>query len=352
MRPIRLEVEGFASFRDRVEIDFVDADLFVLFGATGAGKSSVIDALTFALYGSVPRYDDTRLVAPVISQGMNEARVRLDFSVGGEEYTAVRVVRRTKTGATTREARLQRGDDVCAGSAVELTSEVEKLLGLPFQHFTRCVVLPQGDFADFLHAKAGDRQDLIIKLLDLDVYRRIAQAANQRAGEASNRAKLIEERLNGDLACVTDAALERARDRVACLAGLLELLEEGRAELARLADTLRTAEAAARASATKATLLEGVHVPDGIEDLARALADAASAAKAAEAALDWAVVAREREEERRRLLPERAALDVALERHANRDDLAARLEPAGRRRVEAERAVAEAGGVLEAAQSA
>ena len=69
MRPERLEVAGFTAFRDPVTIDFEGADLFALTGPTGAGKSSVIDAITFALYGRVPRYDDQRLVAPVVSQG-------------------------------------------------------------------------------------------------------------------------------------------------------------------------------------------------------------------------------------------------------------------------------------------
>ena len=93
MRPERLVVEGFTTFRERTEVDFSGADLFALTGATGAGKSSLIDAIVFALYGSIPRLDDRRLVAPVISQDKVEARVRLDFSIDGERYRAVRVVR-------------------------------------------------------------------------------------------------------------------------------------------------------------------------------------------------------------------------------------------------------------------
>ena len=54
MRPVRLDMDGFASFRDNTILDFTDADYFVLVGATGAGKSTVIDALTFALYGTCP----------------------------------------------------------------------------------------------------------------------------------------------------------------------------------------------------------------------------------------------------------------------------------------------------------
>lgn len=56
MRPERLVMEGFAPFRERTTVDFSDLELFALTGPTGAGKSSVIDAMTFALYGCVPRY--------------------------------------------------------------------------------------------------------------------------------------------------------------------------------------------------------------------------------------------------------------------------------------------------------
>ena len=74
MRPARLELEGFTSFRERTVVDFEGVELFALAGPTGAGKSSVIDAMIFALYGTVPRLSDERQVAPVVSQGRTEAR--------------------------------------------------------------------------------------------------------------------------------------------------------------------------------------------------------------------------------------------------------------------------------------
>ena len=106
MRPESLVVEGFTAFRERTEVDFVGADLFAFSGPTGAGKSSLIDAMIFALYGSVPRLANKNLVAPVISQQAVEAKVLFRFALGGTSYTAVRVVRAdTKGGATTKEAR-------------------------------------------------------------------------------------------------------------------------------------------------------------------------------------------------------------------------------------------------------
>ena len=80
MRPLRLEIAGFSAFRDPIEVDFSDCDYFAFVGPTGAGKSSLIDALTFALYGSIPRLAKGA-VLPVISQGKAEMRVRFDFAV-------------------------------------------------------------------------------------------------------------------------------------------------------------------------------------------------------------------------------------------------------------------------------
>lgn len=354
MRPRRLELEGFASFRERVVVDFADAELFALSGPTGAGKSSVIDAMIFALYGVVPRYGSQVLVWPVISQGMNEARVRLVFAVGDVEYTAVRVVRRTgAASATTKEARLEDASGrTIAGNADELSAAVARLIGLPFKHFTRCVVLPQGEFADFLHAKPGERQDLLVQLLGLEVYRRIAQAAYQRSGETANRAALIAERLDGELAGATAEAVAAATARLNALDVLLRELESGRPELDRLALAHRRANEAADAAAARATSLESVKPPAGLERLARRVTDAVAARETMEKTLDRAVKLRERAQKQREALPERARLEVLLERHARRAALETQLAAAVRGTAAAESAATAAAASLEEATSA
>ena len=77
MRPVHLELEGFTTFSAPTSVDFDDADLFALTGATGSGKTSVLDAIVFALYGTVPRLADQRAVAPIVAQGMAEERFAL-----------------------------------------------------------------------------------------------------------------------------------------------------------------------------------------------------------------------------------------------------------------------------------
>ena len=166
MRLLALEMQGFGAFRSPTKLSFDDADFFALVGPTGSGKSTILDAVCFALYGSVPRYEAENLIRYVVTLGALEARVRLDFELDGERYIATRVARRNNKGVvSTKEARLERvteGDstEVVAGFEREMSAAVVRLLGLRFDDFTRCVALPQGDFARFLRAKGDERRDL------------------------------------------------------------------------------------------------------------------------------------------------------------------------------------------------
>src|SRR3982750_1510626 len=84
MRPLRLDLAGFTVFRDETTVDFTDADYFALVGPTGSGKSTVLDAVCFALYGTVPRWGGTRGIANALAPSAAEARVRLGFESAGD----------------------------------------------------------------------------------------------------------------------------------------------------------------------------------------------------------------------------------------------------------------------------
>ena len=272
-------MKGFGAFRESTEVDFTDVELAALVGATGSGKSTIIDGLTFALFGSVARYDDARAVAPVINQLDPEARVALDFEVGGESYTAVRVVRRT-TG--TKEARLERGETVLAGSAREMASAVEGLLGLDFDRFTKTVVLPQGRFAQFLHDRAADRQELLRHLLDLGMYTRMGNEARSRASMAGAKLEELEGRLETRVpsddevaelkvrADAIQAAQTELEGLLGDLEGIVEELDAARADVQRLEPLLRAVSA--------------VSVPDAVRDLSDRLEAANEAVERTEEA--------------------------------------------------------------------
>ena len=275
MRPKQLDVSGFTAFRDPVTVDFRGADLFALTGPTGSGKSSLIDAIVFSLYGSVPRIGQ-RDVAPIISLGKLEARVRFEFSLDGIDYTVARVVRRTRTGASTAEARLERNGKVLAGTADEVTETIGRLLGLGFDHFTKSVVLPQGQFAAFLHDRPADRQKLLRELLDLGVYERMRELAKQRKTAADTKVQMLETQL-AELAHVTPEKTMLAEQRLARLQSLAGKVEQAEPKLQALRDGIggiSETTVQARASIGR---LKNVEVPSGMQELAARSTEALAA---------------------------------------------------------------------------
>ncbi|TNY35089.1 AAA family ATPase, partial [Thermomonospora catenispora] len=336
MRPVLLEMNGFASFREPAEVDFRGADYFALVGPTGSGKSTVVDAITFALYGSAPRWGNRRAVANALAPTADRGVVRLVFDVAGHRYIAARELRRVGDGVTVKNARLERlldpdalgaPDDatrvLAADSAV--TPAVERLLGMPFEHFATCVVLPQGAFAEFLHAQPAKRQDILVKLMGLEVYPRIAQAANALAEAERQRVDLLTRQLEG-FADATDRARRAARRRVAALE---KTAERVRAALPALAAHEAAATRAREDCATltaERELLEAVVAPVGLEELAERDRAVSSAARAAAEELAEAEAADTAARERLAAAPPRSLLERTRRAHADLDALHRRTE--------------------------
>ncbi len=360
MRPTRLDLEGFASFREPTTLDFTDADLFVLSGPTGSGKSSVIDALTFALYGVVARYGDKRLVAPVIANGRNEARVRLQFAVGGHHYTAVRVVRRTRGGgASTKEARLERwrGDDpedaaVVAATADELTEAVEAVLGLGYEHFTTTVVLPQGAFQRFLHARPSERQGLLVELLDLAVFGRIGQAARTRAATATATADVLAQQLDATADRVTDEAVDAARRRVTGLAEAVAVVDEATPELEEIVADGRERARRVEELGAQRDALAAVTPPEDLAELATRMAGATTDRERAAQAQQAARARRRELDATVDDLPSADAVGAQRGRRARLDDLAGQARSSATAAREATTAEREATTVVASAETA
>jgi exonuclease SbcC len=278
MRPVRLDMHGFASFRDEAAVDFTDADFFALVGPTGSGKSTVIDAMTFALYGSVPRWGHKKMVSLALAPTVARGTVKLVFEVDGQRYVVARELRRTGANVGQKAASLERladsgglarpGDQTfpMAKDLDGVNEAVEKLLGLRYDDFIQCVVLPQGQFAAFLHAKPTERQDILLRLLGAEHYRLMMTEANRRASDANLRAGTYGEELLG-YADATAGAEQAARAAEAALAGLgervqavLPLIGARRAELADAEERLRQLRAESAA-------LAALRVPDGVGQL-------------------------------------------------------------------------------------
>ena len=331
MRPVLLEMEGFAAFRERSVVDFTGAEYFALVGPTGAGKSTVIDALTFALYGTVPRWDDRRAVSLGLAPSVNRGVVRLVFDVRDDRYVAVRELRRSaRGGVNVKNARLERvldRDDLNGGDTEPLaadsgvTKAVEQLLGLSFEHFTSCVVLPQGDFAEFLHAKPADRQAILTRLLGLGVYERIAREANREASAAGDRAALLGEQLV-NYADATDDAVAEADGRVAGLTQLSSRVTALLPELSAAADAVADADAAVAGLRVEQARLSALVPPRGLEALEGRRREADDGVRLARARFSDAETADDAARALLATTPDRAPLERARRDHA---DLAAAL---------------------------
>jgi len=184
MRPVRLEFAGLQSYREKQELDFADllgGGLFGIFGPTGAGKSTILDAMTLALYGEVGRAE--RGTMGIMNQAESRLYVKFTFGLGPETYRVERSYRREKEGPSirTEHARLLRlradGDEVLADREREVTQQVVDLQGLKLEDFTRAVVLPQGQFAEFLHLKGSERAKMLQRIFALQQY---GDGLNQR----------------------------------------------------------------------------------------------------------------------------------------------------------------------------
>ena len=320
MRLLALEIQGFGAFRSPARLTFEEADFFALVGPTGSGKSTILDAVCFALYGSVPRYESENLIRYVVTLGALEARVRLDFELGGDHYIATRVARRNQKGVvSTKEARLERvttGDstEVIAGFEREMSSAVVRLLGLRFDDFTRCVALPQGDFARFLRAKGDERRDLLLRLLNLNVYTELGGTARRLEAEARSQIALIDGELARD-ASATPQALADARDRRARLVALSADVEAAQPVLGDLAAREQVALGRARDAADWVQRLQSIAVPDSIRTNALRHREAQAALDAATAALTEAGIRRKAAVNARRPLPDLGELRATRRAH-------------------------------------
>src|SRR5262245_33091706 len=190
-----MEVSGFTAFRDPASVDFADLDVFAISGPTGSGKSSLLDAMTYALYGRVERVGDR--VSQLISQGQPRMAVSLEFEVGHERY---KVTRSTPARGATKIMLERAGSDgawVQAGEGADRVRDAERLIiervGLSYDGFTRSVLLPQGRFQEFLVGDPRKRRDILTELLGLALFRRMAERAGGIAREAGIRAQTMQD---------------------------------------------------------------------------------------------------------------------------------------------------------------
>lgn len=335
MRPLRLELRGFTAFRNETVVDFEHRHLFAITGPTGAGKSSLLDAITWALYGQVPRVGNQ--ARQLMSQGATAMAVRFDFRARNETYRVSRQIGKTMAARLDREVAPGEWRSV-ADKARDVASEVERILGLDYETFTKTVLLPQGAFDAFLRGDPGTRRDILSNLLGLATYETMREQAQARVVGARNRAEEQRQQADRlpDATAEAIATLDAERAERQARIGVVQAQRERLAELVtaeRASSECARDAASAQAAATAAAETHALAVR--ARDEAQKALDGATAHLAA-------------------LEAERIALGYDAERHRTLEQQAAQARQVATARADlarAEEALTAAQATLDAAKS-
>ena len=184
--------------------------IFLICGDTGSGKTTILDAITLALYDKASRYElvnnnektengvTTKNTVNILRKGKREAKAELHFSVNGLNYIATWYVRKTKTDSydtsNRRKLELVDGDmkTIISSNIGEVNKRIEELVGLSYEQFIRSVMLAQGEFSTFLKSKKIEQSEILEMLTGTEVYSRIAEAVKTKKGEAYYQKKEME----------------------------------------------------------------------------------------------------------------------------------------------------------------
>lgn len=263
MKPIRLELEGFGPYATAQVMDFRDLeghDLVLIEGPTGAGKTTIFDAISYALYGHVPGARASvmsQLRSSHVETGADVTRVRFTFERGGHYY---RVERKpeyarpkkrgegtTKQPASAKLFRLYARSDgeerlfderLVSAKTQEITALVTELVGLSAVQFNQVLVLPQGQFRDFLEAQSSRKEELLSALFGDSVHDQVCEALIAETKSLVREEERLAERLADRLQL---ADVERIEDLTAKVEGIeraLPLVEEDVRDVRQRATTL------------------------------------------------------------------------------------------------------------------
>lgn len=222
MKPLQIELSAFGSYPGRHSVDFTTLaprGLFVVTGDTGTGKTTIFDAMSFALFGKMPSKDGSDIRSHH-AEAEVETFARFRFAIEGVEYVAerrpeyhrpkMRGEGTTKESAQVRLVRIEAdGSTVLLASKTrEMDSLIDELLGLSAEQFRRVMLLPQGEVAKFLLDDSKDREGLLSNLFDGQVYGRVADAVESEARRLRDRIGEFDELLRHHLKTAFTATRE------------------------------------------------------------------------------------------------------------------------------------------------
>lgn len=346
MRLIRCEFEGVGSFADRMEVDFEalgGAGLFLIEGPTGSGKSTILDAIVFALYGSPAGSEsDPGRLDSHMRHGNIEPYVELDFAIGATTYRIRRTPRHERdkkrgTGMRVDDGgvslvRVAPDPAGISSKAREVGDWVIEHIGLTKQQFVSTIVLAQGEFSTFLNAETRERTPILEKVFGTEFYQDVEQQlAQMRRTALAERAEVGDRLTEAVDRCLGLLSLEPVADPVGTIdAELVRLqahIDQAEAKAAESAESLKSTQeqlAAAQelvaAQQTKRELLQRRHELEartpGVDALRVALSEHERAMPVMAALQAWREAERVAQEAAAELVGRRAALTALGEAEA------------------------------------
>lgn len=184
-----LEGEGRISF-DQGPI--ADSGVFAITGPNGSGKTSILDVITLGLYGETFRFD--KPAEHIITKHSDESLAQVEFAFGGEKYrSSWHVTRANANQPDMVLTRLNGQEEVLADSPNQVRNFLAELTGMDFHKFSKCIVLPQGDFAAFLNALDSERLDILEKISGTDLYADYRRQAESKNSGLREKTALLEQ---------------------------------------------------------------------------------------------------------------------------------------------------------------
>ena len=216
MKPLRLKMQAFGSYGKETVIDFekVNQNLFLITGDTGAGKTTIFDAIVFALYGEASSSSNKKEGVVLQSQYVDFAEepfVELTFAEGRDEereiYTVRRIPRHLKTitrGAAKGKQREVTGSvslvmpDGTEYPSKETDRKLQEITGLTKSQFMQVAMIAQGEFMDLLRAKSDDKKVIFRKLFNTEMYQEIVNELGNRKREKDREIAILKTQCQGD----------------------------------------------------------------------------------------------------------------------------------------------------------
>jgi exonuclease SbcC len=225
MRPLKLQLRAFGSYPGSFEIDFVKLGqhgVFSITGPTGSGKTTLFDAMVYALYGELPGKREPEDVRSHFAQEGDETRVSFEFEVKGTSWTIERRPAQTRLKQRGAGVTQQLADVVLRESgktsggvvkAREVKVRIEGLIGLSAEQFQQVVLLPQGEFEAVLKAETKDRVELLRRLFPVQIFNDFTEHLKEVARERQQELS--------DVSRASEASIERIRRSFAAAAAAL-----------------------------------------------------------------------------------------------------------------------------------